>query len=145
MGKYRSNVAKSSEYLFRDVAPDFIQRCNENKANNTLSAIVAGVSYGQGSSREHAALCPMYLGVRMVIAKGIERIHLANLVNFGIFPLAFTDPNDYDKLKSGDELLIDSLRQSISEETIIVKNVTRNYSFTVSHSLTPRQIKSMLD
>ena len=85
--------------------------------------IVAGESYGQGSSREHAALCPMYLGVRAVIAKSIERIHKANLINFCIVPIEFADPADYDKIASGDELQIDNLLEAIkgSEEVKIAK------------------------
>jgi aconitate hydratase len=84
---------------------------------------VAGESYGQGSSREHAALCPMYLGVRAVIAKSIERIHKANLINFCIVPIEFADPADYDKIDSGDELQIDNLLEAIkaNDEVKIVK------------------------
>jgi aconitate hydratase len=89
--------------------PTFAQRSLELKQKGAAGIIVAGVSYGQGSSREHAALCSMYLGVRVVLAKSIERIHKANLINFCIVPIEFADKNDYDKIKSGDELLIDDL------------------------------------
>jgi aconitate hydratase len=144
VGKYRSNVAKSSEFLFRDIDPQFIQRCQDNKDKNAGSAIIAGFSYGQGSSREHAALCPMSLGVRMVIAKSIERIHLANLVNFGIVPLVFVDLSDYDKLENSDELFIDGIGRALKQATLRVKNVTRNREFSVCHNLTPRQIRNLL-
>ncbi len=144
VGHYRSNVPKSSEFLFRDVDPRFIQRCAENKAGNAGSAIIGGLSYGQGSSREHAALCPMYLGVRMVIAKSIERIHMTNLVNFGILPLVFVNESDYDRLENGDELLITGTGQALRQTAIHVKNITQNYEFGVSHSLTPRQVGNLL-
>jgi aconitate hydratase len=144
VGHYRSNVPKSSEFLFRDVDPQFIQRCRDNSAQGAASAIIAGVSYGQGSSREHAALCPMYLGVRIVIAKSIERIHMANLVNFGILPLVFVNENDYNQLENGDELLIAGTGRALKQAVIHVTNVTHNYEFAVTHSLTPRQIENLL-
>ena len=122
------------------VDPLFVQRCKENGARETASVIVAGLSYGQGSSREHAALCPAYLGVRAVIAKSIERIHAANLVNFGILPLTFTDQRDYEDIEVGDELFIADTRSALNQTVITVKNRTRGQEFTVSHSLTPRQI-----
>ena len=140
VSRYRSNIPKSSEFLFQRVDPLFVQRCKENGARETASVIVAGVSYGQGSSREHAALCPAYLGVRAVIAKSIERIHAANLVNFGILPLTFTDQRDYEDIEVGDELLIADTRSLLNQTVITVKNRTRGPEFTVSHSLTPRQI-----
>ncbi len=102
--KYRSNVPKYAEYVFEPVDPDFPSRSLEAKARGEHTVIVAGESYGQGSSREHAALCPMYLGVKAVVAKSIERIHAANLVNFGILPLTFADPGDYDAIQQGDEV-----------------------------------------
>jgi len=82
-------------------------------SKNIGGILVAGESYGQGSSREHAALCPMYLGIRAVIAKSIERIHRANLINFCIVPIQFADPADYDRIEAGDELVIDGLLEAI--------------------------------
>jgi len=93
--------------------PTFAQRALELKSKGVAGIIAAGESYGQGSSREHAALCPMHLGVRVVIAKSIERIHKANLINFCIVPLEFTDPADYDKIEPDDELVIDGLLEAI--------------------------------
>ena len=85
-------MPKYAEYVFRDLKPGFAAECLSNKADGVASAIVAGQSYGQGSSREHAALCPMYLGVKLLLARSVERIHAANLVNFGILRLIVADP-----------------------------------------------------
>ena len=137
--KYRSNIAKYSQFVFRDVDPDFARNCQANRERRLASIIVAGVSYGQGSSREHAASCPMFLGVRAVIAKSIERIHLANLINFGIVPLMFDADLDYERINSGDELVIENLSQALSGSVVRVKNVTQQYEFTTKCSLTSRQ------
>ena len=99
--KYRSNVPKYAQFVFENVDKTFPDRCLKSKSHNV---IVAGDSYGQGSSREHAAMCPMYLGVKAVIAKSFERIHAANLINFGIAPLTFKNPADYANLQKGDKL-----------------------------------------
>ncbi|MFW6366656.1 MAG: aconitate hydratase, partial [Spirochaetota bacterium] len=93
--KFRSNIPAYAQYVFEGVDPEFSARALADKKNNTASVIVAGESYGQGSSREHAAICPMYLGVRVVIARSFERIHSSNLINFGILPLTFATPADY--------------------------------------------------
>jgi len=93
--------------------PTFAQRALQLKQKAIAGVIVAGESYGQGSSREHAALCPMYLGIRAVIAKSIERIHKANLINFCIVPIEFADPTAYDKIKHGDKLQIENLLEAI--------------------------------
>ena len=90
--KYRSNVPKYAQFVFRDLEPKFAELCKANADAGFVSAIVAGLSYGQGSSREHAALCPMSLGVRLLLAKSVERIHAANLINFGILMLTFENP-----------------------------------------------------
>lgn len=99
--KYRSNVPKYATFVFEGVDPSFAERCLASKAAGRHNLIVAGESYGQGSSREHAALCPMYLGVKAVLAKSFERIHAANLVNFGILPLTFATPADYEAIEAG--------------------------------------------
>ena len=140
VSRYRSNIPKSSDFIFVNVDPLFVQRCKDNKKNEMGSVIVAGLSYGQGSSREHAALCPAYLGVRAVIAKSIERIHMANLVNFGILPLTFNDQQDYEGIQVGDELFIADTERALNQSAVIVKNITRNGEFAVSFRLTPRQI-----
>jgi len=106
---------------------------------------VAGESYGQGSSREHAAMCPMYLGVKALIAKSIERIHLANLINFGIIPFIFDDPSDYDKIAQGDRLLINDCRKAVEGDgRAVVENVTQGCSVNVTVRLSARQKRLLL-
>ncbi|OPY49437.1 MAG: Isopropylmalate/citramalate isomerase large subunit [Methanosaeta sp. PtaU1.Bin060] len=114
--KYRSNVPKYSEFVFEPLDKEFSARASALRDKGQHNVIVAGQSYGQGSSREHAALCPMYLGVKAVIAKSIERIHAANLVNFGIVPFSFVREEDYDHLKTGEEIRIPGLRRLLENE-----------------------------
>jgi len=144
--KYRSNVPQYAKYVFNcfneEGAKTFADRALELKDGGTGAVIVAGDSYGQGSSREHAALCPMYLGVRVVIAKAIERIHQANLVNFAILPLVFEAPADYERIEADDELRIEGLSAAVeSGETITISNVTRGFDFACRLRLAPRQRK----
>ena len=112
--KYRSNVAQYAKYVFEHVDPEFSANAAANRDTGLVNVIVAGDSYGQGSSREHAAMCPMYLGVKVVIAKSIERIHWANLINFGIVPFTFEDPADYDNISQGDALTIRDLSRAVA-------------------------------
>jgi aconitate hydratase len=106
---------------------------------------VAGLSYGQGSSREHAAICPMYLGVRAVIAKSFERIHAANLINFGILPLTFQNEGDYDKVDQEDDLEISDIRNLISAGgNLLIRNKTKGNSFHVTCNLSARQKQMVL-
>lgn len=142
--KYRSNVPKYANYVFYHMNPEFAAKCQTNREQGKASVIVAGLSYGQGSSREHAALCPMYLGVRVLLAKSVERIHGANLVNFGILQLTFEDEMDYDRIDDGDELAIDHVHQAVEKEIIVVKNVSKGYEFKTKCSLTPRQKEIVL-
>ena len=144
VGRYRSNIQKSSEFVFKNIAPDFAKSCETVKASGRSSIIVAGVSYGQGSSREHAAICPMYLGVRAVIAKSIERIHMANLINFGIMPLIFKNAEDYEHIQPGDELQITETHDQLRKPEMVVVNTTGQKTFAVCHSLTPRQVEIVL-
>jgi aconitate hydratase len=124
--KYRSNVPKYATYVFSPVDPTFAERAIANRDASVHNVIVAGESYGQGSSREHAALCPMYLGVKAVIAKSFERIHIANLINFGIVPLTFVDPADYDRIQTGDALIIPDIRTVLGDnKPISVENRTQ--------------------
>ena len=144
--KYRSNVPEYAKYVFNPLnepgEPTFAERGRSAKSAGKDGVIVSGDSYGQGSSREHAALCPMYLGVRVVIAKAIERMHQANLVNFGILPLTFADTSDYDRIEPGDELVIDDTNSAVvSAETVTVKNATRGFDFQCNVALAPRQRK----
>ena len=142
--KYRSNVPKYANYAFYQIDPEFAAACRTNKEQGFASIIVAGLSYGQGSSREHAALCPMYLGVRVLLAKSVERIHGANLVNFGIWQLTFADETDYDRLANGDELAIEHVSKAIEQGTVMVRNVTQGYEFAAKCDLTPRQREIVL-
>lgn len=117
--KFRSNVPEYSKYVFEPCDATFHDRCLANKAAGVANVIVAGESYGQGSSREHAALCPMFLGVKAVVAKSIERIHRANLINFGIIPFEFEDPSDYDAISQGDPLQIEGVREAIAGDGVV--------------------------
>jgi len=138
--KYRSNVPKYSEFVFEIVDDTFYKRATEIRDAGKHNIIVGGLSYGQGSSREHAALCPMFLGVKAVIAKSFERIHSANLINFGIIPLTFKTESDYDEIESGDEIQIPNIRKVISKnEPLIVKNLTKGKDFEVNYELSERQ------
>ena len=143
--KYRSNIPRYSEYVFENVDASFAGRALALKEKGLHNIIVAGLSYGQGSSREHAAICPMYLGVRAVIAKSIERIHAANLINFGILPLSFLKDSDYDAIGQGDELEIPELKAAITEgRELIVQNKTKGSSFPVTYALSSRQKQMIL-
>jgi len=122
----RSNIPAISEFVYVRVDPDFPKRAKEKGGG----IIVGGGNYGQGSSREHAALAPMFLGVRAVIAKSFARIHYANLINFGIPPLTFADPADYDKIEQGDAIEIDGILDAIKNGTPIVgRNTTKGTEF----------------
>jgi aconitate hydratase len=123
--KYRSNVPKYAQYVFESVDAEFSKRCLETKGRGVHNIIVAGESYGQGSSREHAAMCPMYLGVKAVIAKSFERIHSANLVNFGILPLLFAAPADYEAVSAGDQLQAEGWRQALLQGQPVTVRVAR--------------------
>jgi aconitate hydratase len=126
--KYRSNIPKYSEFVFEPLDKEFSARAAKFRDEGIHNLIVAGVSYGQGSSREHAALCPMYLGVKAVLAKSLERIHAANLVNFGIIPFAFADESDYDALENGARIVIPGIRKALKfgAEEIMAKSTTES-------------------
>jgi aconitate hydratase len=147
--KLRSNVPEYAKVVFNCFnekgKPTFADRALELKKKGVAGIIVAGESYGQGSSREHAALCPMYLGVRAVIAKSIERIHKANLINFCIVPLEFADPADYDKIEQNDELQIDDLLEAIkSSDTVKVIKADGSFEFTGKLELSDRDREILL-
>lgn len=143
--KYRSNINKYSEFVFENIDKDFYKKCLANKKEGRHNIIVAGDSYGQGSSREHAAMCPMYLGVKAVVVKNLERIHAANLVNFGILPLMFTNPADYDKIEAGDKLEAPNWKKDLQEgKNITLKNATKNVDIEVKYELSDRQKEMVL-
>ncbi|MFA6004110.1 MAG: aconitate hydratase [Elusimicrobiota bacterium] len=137
--KYRSNVPKYAQYVFENVDPSFAARCLENKAKDVHNVIVAGESYGQGSSREHAAMCPMYLNVKAVIAKSFERIHSANLVNFGILPLRFADPGDYAKFQKGDVVSAEGWKAAVRAGRPVAVKTPRGESIECQYELSQRQ------
>jgi aconitate hydratase len=138
--KYRSNVPEYSKYVFEPIDKEFPKRAMEAKKQGLATVVVAGESYGQGSSREHAALCPMYLGVKAIIAKSVERIHAANLVNFGIISLSFKNMADYDKIDQGDEIELPDLKKRLqNNEPVVLVDKTRNLEIELGYSLSQRQ------
>ncbi len=137
----RSNIPAISEFVFFQVDKDFAKRAKES---GTFT-IVGGENYGQGSSREHAALAPMYLGMQFIIAKSFARIHKTNLVNFGILPMTFVNPADYDKIKQEDVLEITDVRKGLKAgNRLTVKNATQGYTFEAQFDLSPRQTDILL-
>jgi aconitate hydratase len=143
--KYRSNIPKYSEFVFETVDAGFAARAAQVRDGGRHNIIVAGVSYGEGSSREHAAVCPMFLGVKVVLAKSFQRIHTDNLVNFGVLPLTFADGDDYDRIDQGDELEIADVPRALKEgRTLTVMNLTRKTAIEAGQSLTERQKEIIL-
>ena len=147
--KLRSNVPEYAKVVFNcfneEGRPTFARRALELKEKGIAGVIVAGESYGQGSSREHAALCPMYLGVRAVVAKSIERIHKANLINFCIVPIEFAEPADYDKIKPGDRLHIDNLLEAIKgSDKVKIIDKTGSFEFVGKLELCDRDREILL-
>ncbi|HNX58931.1 MAG TPA: aconitate hydratase, partial [Spirochaetota bacterium] len=137
--KYRSNIPAYAQYVFEGVDPSFAKRTLEAKQKGQLTAIVGGLSYGQGSSREHAAICPMYLGVRLVAAKSFERIHSANLVNFGIVPATFANESDYDSIAQGSAFEVKGLRSAIEKGLDEITMTVNGKSVTLKLALSKRQ------
>jgi aconitate hydratase len=136
----RANVPLVSESTFERMDPDFCRRAREYQS----SIIVAGENYGQGSSREHAALQPMYLGVKAVLAKSFARIHKANLVNFGLLPMSFENPDDYEKMDEGDELELSDLKESLKAGRIAIQNRSKNMVIYGNISLSKREKEVIL-
>jgi len=143
--KFRSNIPKYASFTFEFLDPKFAETALKNKEQGIANIIVAGESYGQGSSREHAALCPMFLGVRAVVAKSFERIHNANLVNFGILPLIFVNPEDYDKISKDDKLLIENIEKIKTSKEIELNVSAKNLKIALTHNLSDRQVDLILD
>ncbi len=133
---YRSNIPYLSKFCFAVCDEGFSERAKELKQ----SIIVGGSNYGQGSSREHAALVPLYLGVKVVIAKSFARIHSANLINAGIIPFEFSNESDYDLVSQGDELVIENVYDALNNGKATVLNKTNGKTFEVVYKFSPRQI-----
>ena len=142
--KYRSNIPRYSQVVFNPVDPDFATRAAKLRDEGECGFIVAGSSYGQGSSREHAAICPMYLGVKAVVAVTIERIHQANLCNFGILPLLFKNAEDYESIKYGDKLELSNVYSSLEKGEFILKDLTTGKDIPLTLFATDTQKKTLL-
>jgi len=142
---YRSNLPKISEFVFSQIDEQFSERALKAKEKNG-GAIVGGENYGQGSSREHAALAPMYLGIKAVISKSFARIHRDNLVNFGILPLTFIKNEAYDQVENGDILDIPRIQDTLKkgQTRITVQNKSKNFDFEITHDLSERECKIIL-
>ena len=137
----RSNIPAISEFTFSRVDPEFAARAR--KADTGF--VVGGSNYGQGSSREHAAIAPRYLGVRAVLVASFARIHAANLVNFGIIPLEFANAEEAGKVEQGDVLRLEGLREALRQRRpLSVRNLTKDTTIAVKHSLTERQVEVIL-
>ncbi|MCB1111150.1 MAG: aconitate hydratase [Chlamydiales bacterium] len=141
---FRSNIPEISKFTFAQIDETFYERALPQQKSGQI--VIGGINYGQGSSREHAAIAPRYLGVRAVLVKSFARIHQQNLVNFGILPLTFVNPNDYDTIDQGDELEISNVREAIrSGDELDVLNKTKNKHYKAKHAMSKRQIAILLD
>jgi len=130
-----ANIDAVASFIFKRIDPGFPDRALARGGG----WIVGGANYGQGSSREHAAMGPMYMGIKGVIAKSFARIHKANLVNFGLLPLTFADPSAYDGIEQGDELVAEDVHAGIDRGRIRVRNATRGFTFETEIDLTGRE------
>ncbi|SOE63692.1 aconitase [Burkholderia sp. D7] len=138
---YRSNIPKIAEFAFERIDPTYADRAKHVDGH----IVVGGANYGQGSSREHAALAPRFLGLRAVLAKSFARIHAQNLVNFGVLPLTFSHPADYNNIQSEDVLRLNDLRRALAEsDELTIENATQGRTFQVRHSMSPRQVEYVL-
>jgi aconitate hydratase len=138
---YRSNIPYLSKFCFSQVKENFAEICFEAGSG----IIIGGTNYGQGSSREHAALVPLYLGIKSVIAKSFARIHGANLINAGILPFTFENVNDYDKIDEGDELSLPDIKNRLIEKRqVVLKNITKDDEYLLHHEFSDRQIDIIL-
>jgi aconitate hydratase len=141
---FRSNIPAISEFVFRNIDDTFSKRAMEAKASGGW-IIIGGENYGQGSSREHAAIAPMYLGLQVVIAKSFARIHRANLINFGVLPLIFKSAGDYERIGQGDRLLIGNIKAVIKgDQNFKVKNLTKGYFFEAVANLNDKEKELIL-
>ncbi len=140
---YRSNIPEISRFVFSRIDPGYYERALAHQKEGSF--VVGGHNYGQGSSREHAALAPRYLGLRAVLAKSFARIHAQNLVNFGILPLIFEDPEVWNQIEPGDILAMTEVMASLgAQRPLKVYNRSRNAAYPVTYQLSPRQIEVLL-
>lgn len=142
---FRSNVPEISKYSFIGIDSTYYERAMSTKEAKGGHIVVAGENYAQGSSREHAAIAPRFLGQRAVIAKSYARIGWQNLINFGIVPFEFKNPIDYDEIEKGDVLKVEDIRKNIKEgNPVFVRNLTKESSYEVTHTLSDRQKQAIL-
>lgn len=143
---FRSNIPEISKFSFSVIDEYFYERAMKEKTRNGGHIVIAGENYAQGSSREHAAIAPRYLGQKAVIAKSYARIGWQNLINFGILPLQFENPDDFDKIEQDDMIHVEDIRDQIKHsKRIVVQNTSRGFSVNTIHTLSGRQIEVMLD
>ncbi|GAA3721935.1 aconitate hydratase [Spinactinospora alkalitolerans] len=141
---FRSNVPKLAEFTFTQIDEDYPERARET-ARESGHFVIGGDNYGQGSSREHAAITPRYLGLHAVIAKSFARIHWQNLANFGVLALEFADPADYDRIDAGDVLVLRDLAETLpSGAELTVRNDTKGEEYRLRHRLSPPQVEAVL-
>ena len=142
---YWTNIPKMGDFTFEPIDDTYPKRARQGGTERTGHAIVGGVNYGQGSSRENAALAPRYLGLEVVLAKTFARIHWQNLVNFGVLPLTFAEPGDLDRLQIGDRIEIDGIRATLEAGPDVTANINGGRStLKLRHDLSPRQIDVLL-
>ena len=140
---YRSNIPEISKFVFSQIDEHYYDRAIAQREAGSL--VVAGENYGQGSSREHAAIAPRYMGLRAVIAKSFARIHWQNLINFGILPLTFENPGDWERIDRDDVLTIPNVREAIQKGTRLkVINKNKDHIYQTEHSMSERQVQIML-
>ena len=141
---FRSNIPAISEFVFENIDKTFSRRAEEAKASGG-GIIVGGENYGQGSSREHAAIAPMYLGLQAVVARSFARIHRANLINFGVLPLLFKSEADYDRIEQGDRLLIKDVEGPLKGDQVFkIENITKGHTFEAVSGLNDRERELIL-
>ena len=141
---FRSNIPAISDFVYYQVDETYVRRASElrDAEDGGGHVVVGGENYGQGSSREHAAIAPRYLGLRFVIAKSFARIHWQNLANFGILAAEFADPGDYDRIEQGDELEVPDVAEAIGaqDKEFEVRNATKDETYRLRHRLSQRQV-----
>jgi aconitate hydratase len=140
---YRSNIVAISKFVFHGVDESYYERALRHQQSGSL--IVGGRNYGQGSSREHAAIAPRYLGVKAVVAKSFARMHWQNLINFGILPLTFANPDDWNRIAPGDVLRLPDVRGAIQRgNQVQILNQSKSETYMTEHAMTDRQVQMLL-
>jgi aconitate hydratase len=136
---FRSNIQKIDDFSFERIDTSYVEHARAVRST-TGHSVIAGDNYGQGSSREHAAVAPRNLGLRLVLAKGFARIHRQNLVNYGVLPLVFAEPKDYERLETGDVLIARDLHQTLANGGDVILDIQGKDSISTRHGLTEKQL-----